>query len=385
MKLTALQVKNAKPGSHSDGKGLILLVKPSGAKSWVLRAQANGKRRDYGLGPVDLVSLQEAREKAVEGRKMIRAGFDPSMEWKRARRVLPTFEAAARQYHSNVKAGWKNGKHNAQWLSTLESHAFPVIGNETVDRIEASHIESVLQPIWMTIPETARRVRQRIGSVLDYAHGQGWRSTEAPMRAVQSLMKGLKQPRKGNFAAMPYSEVPSFVAKLREAGPSIGRSALEFLILTAARSGEVRGAKWGEIDTGKLQWNVPAARMKMGESHSVPLTLRAVAILKDMQSHSRGEPGDLIFPGQRRQPLSDMTLGKALKTIDGRAFTVHGFRSSFRDWAAEKTTFPNDWAEAALAHGLSNRVEAAYKRTKFLDQRRALMDAWAAFLLTDSY
>jgi integrase len=287
-KLNALQVKNAKPGRHSDGKGLLLLVKPSGAKSWILRAQADGKRRDFGLGPVDLVSLQEAREKALEGRKMLRAGFDPSVEWKRSRRVLPTFEAAARHYHENVKAGWKNGKHNAQWITTLETYAFPLIGKETVDRVEASHIESVLQPIWMTVPETARRVRQRIGSVLDYAHGQGWRATEAPMRAVQSLMKGLKQPKKGNFAAMPYSELPSFVKRLREAGPSIGRSALEFLILTAARSGEVRGALWGEIDWEMAQWNIPAERMKMGEPHSVPLTSRALAILKEMQAHSRG-------------------------------------------------------------------------------------------------
>ncbi len=213
--LTALQVKNAKPGRYADGKGLYLFVKPTGARSWVLRVQGDGRRRDFGLGPVDLVSLQEARDKAIEGRKMVRGGLDPSLEWKRVQCVIPTFEVAARKYHENIQGGWKNGKHAAQWLSTLTAHAFPIIGAMRVDMIDTPAIQSVLLPIWLVVPETARRVRQRIGAVLDFAHGQGWRAGEAPMRAVA---KGLpKQPRQGgHFAAMPYSDLPAFMAKLRD-------------------------------------------------------------------------------------------------------------------------------------------------------------------------
>ena len=174
--LTALQVKNAKPGRHADGKGLYLFVKPTGAKSWVLRVQGDGRRRDFGLGPVDLVSLQDARDKAIEGRKLVRKGLDPSLEWKRVQCVIPTFEVAARKYHENIECGWKNDKHGKQWLSTLETHAFPIIGSKRVDMIDTPAIQSVLLPIWLIVPETARRVRQRIGAVLDFAHGQGWRA-----------------------------------------------------------------------------------------------------------------------------------------------------------------------------------------------------------------
>jgi integrase len=380
--LTAFQVKHAKKGRHGDGKGLYLLVSPTGAKSWMLRVQVDGRRRDFGLGSLDLISLQEARDKALEGRKMAKAGFDPSLEWKKLRTALPTFEEAARRYHEAVKGGWRNSKHPTQWINTLEKYAFPVIGSTTVDKIDAPDIQRVLIPIWQTVPETARRVRQRVAVVLDYAKGQGWRSTEAPMRAVNSLMKAIKQPRKGNFAAMPYKEVPAFLQKLRDADQTIGRLALQFLILTAARSGEVRGATWGEIDLESGQWNLPASRMKMGEPHSVPLTAAASAVLEQARHFSTGSDDALIFPGLKRKPLSDMTLSKALKASGGDAFTVHGFRSSFRDWVAEQTSYPREWAEAALAHSVPNRVEAAYRRTKFLDQRRGMMNDWAGFTAT---
>lgn len=380
-KLTVLQVKNAKPGRHLDAHGLYLLVKPSGAKSWVLRVQVAGRRRDFGLGSAHLVSLQEAREKARETLKAAKAGLDPAFERKRALRMIPTFREAAEQYHQTVKASWKNGKHADQWITTLEKYAFPIIGKARVDHIDAPRIQSVLMPIWLTTPETARRVRQRVTSVLDFAHGQGWRETEAPRHAVDSLMKRLKQPKRGaGFAAIPYADVPALMANLTNSEPTSGRLALRFLVLTSARSGEVRGATWAEIDFKKAQWNVPAARMKAGDPHTVPLTPEAIEILHLAREFTDGKADRPVFAGMRKgQTMSDATMAKALKLAGGSGFTVHGMRSAFRDWVAEKTTFPGEWAEAALAHTLPNKVEAAYRRTKFVEQRRALMGAWAAF------
>ena len=379
--LTAVEVRNAKAGRHADGKGLYLLVKPSGAKSWVLRVQVGGRRRDYGLGSLDLVSLQEARDRALEYRKAAKSGLDPSLERKKAQRAIPTFEEAARRYHETVRGSWRNGKHADQWLSTLVTHAFPTIGSMRVDHVDAPTVQSVLLPIWLTLPETARRVRQRVSSVLDFAHGQGWRATETPRNAINSLMKRIKQPRRGGgFAAMPYAELPDFMGDLRAGSPTVGRLALQFLILTAARSGEVRGARWDEIDLDKAQWNIPAARMKAGEAHSVPLTPAAVEVLRQARGLTPVRHGQPIFPGLKGQPLSDATLAKVLRVAGGGAFTVHGMRSAFRDWIAEQTTFPGDWAEAALAHTLPNKVEAAYKRTKFIEQRRKLMAAWSDYL-----
>lgn len=384
-KLTALAVKNAKPGRHPDGKGLYLYVKPTGSKSWVLRVVVNGRRRDFGLGPVDLVTLQEARDKAIEGRRLARAGVVPSIEWKRAAEEIPTFADAARQYHGIVKGGWRNRKHGDQWLSTLEAHAFPLIGAKPIDQIDASAIQSVLLPIWLTLPETARRVRQRIATVLDYAKAKGWRETEAPMRAVNALMRGIKQPKGGSFAAMPYADLPAFMAKLRAKAPSIGGLALQFTILTAARSGEVRGAQWDEIDMESATWNIPAGRMKAGEPHSIPLSDPAMDILRQVAGLVTGRKGELVFPGSKGKPLSDMTLTAALKRAGGEKYTVHGFRSAFRDWGADLTGFSGDWLEAALAHAIPNKVEAAYRRTKFLDQRRSkVMPAWADYVLGNS-
>lgn len=390
-KLNAVQVRNAKPGRHADGKGLYLLVKPtrnrktgaieSGAKSWVLRVQVAGRRRDFGLGSLDVVSLEEARDSARESRKLAKAGLDPTLERKKALRLIPTFKEAAGRYHAAVKGSWRNGKHAGQWLATLETYAFPTIGGMRVDHIDAPTIQSVLLPIWLTLPETARRVRQRIGSVLDYAHGQGWRETETPRNAVNSLMKRIKQPRRGaGFAAMPYADLPAFITGLRGEQPSVGRLALQFLILTAGRSGEVRGAQWEEIDLDKGQWTIPAERMKAGEAHSVPLTPPAIEILRQIRELTGARKGLPIFPGLKGQPLSDATLAKVLRVAGGGDSTVHGMRSAFRDWAAEQTSFPGEWAEAALAHTLPNKVEAAYRRTKFLEQRRKMMDAWADYL-----
>jgi integrase len=270
----------------------------SGAKSWVLRVQVAGRRRDFGLGSLDIVSLEEARDKAREGRKLAKAGLDPSLERKKSMRLIPTFKEAAERYHAAVKGSWRNGKHADQWLSTLETHAFPLIGTTRVDHNDAPTIQSVLLPIWLTLPETARRVRQRVGSVLDYAHGQGWRATETPRNAVNSLMKRIKQPRRGaGFAAMPYADLPDFMRGLRDGQPSVGRLALQFLILTAGRSGEVRGATWDEIDLDKAQWNLPAARMKAGEAHSVPLSPPATEVLRRIYEITGVRKGRPIFPG----------------------------------------------------------------------------------------
>jgi integrase len=228
-------------------------------------------------------------------------------------------------------------------------------------------------------------VRQRVGSVLDFAHGQGWRTTETPRNAINSLMKRIKQPRRsGGFAAMPYAELPAFMGELRSGSPTVGRLALQFLILTAARSGEVRGARWEEIDLDKAQWNIPADRMKAGVAHSVPLTPAAVEVLRQVREVTSVRKGQPIFPGLKGKPLSDATLAKVLRVGGEGRSTVHGMRSAFRDWIAEQTSFPGDWAEAALAHTLPNKVEAAYKRTKFLDQRRKLMEAWSDYLATKS-
>jgi integrase len=381
MALNNTRVKNAKPGRHSDGKGLYLLVKPSGSKSWVLRVQHNGTRRDFGLGSTDLLSLDEARDKAREGRKLAKAGISPSLEWRQQEVVAtPTFEAAARQYHEQVSKAWRNGKHGKQWLATLEAHAFPRIGSKPVDEIDAPLMQSVLMPIWLTVPETSRRVRQRMGVVLDFAHGKGWRDTEAPMRALNQLMSGIRQPQGGNFDAMPYADVPAFVAKLRAADQSVGRMALQFLILTVARSGEVRKGHWREIDLDAAEWRVPGSHTKTGRVHIVPLVPEAVAILTQMRGLFGGDPDAPIFPGLRGRTLSDGTLAKAMRTTGGGDYTVHGFRSSFRDWAAE-TGQPDAWAEAALSHKIPDKVEAAYKRTTFFAQRRdKLMPAWASFV-----
>jgi integrase len=327
---------------------------------------------------LDSVGIAEAREKASQWRKTAKEGRDPSEEAKRLNAIMPTFTEAAEAYHESRKGSWKNGKHADQWINTLRTYAYPAIGKLTVDRIDAPEIQSVLIPIWQSKAETAVRVRQRIGTVLDHCKAMGWRDTEAPMRAVNTLLKGLKQPKKGNFAALRYKAVPAFMAKLKAKQPTAGNLALQFLILTAARSGEVRGAAWSEIDFERALWTIPAERMKMGQEHQVPLPPAAITILEAAKGELIIQPDRIIFPGLKRQALSDMTLGKVLKSNGGDGYTVHGFRSSFRDWCAE-SGFNNDWAEAALAHSVPNRVEAAYRRTKFLEQRRGLMVEWAVF------
>ncbi|WP_221793428.1 tyrosine-type recombinase/integrase [Aquisediminimonas sediminicola] len=377
-KMTALGVKAlTQPGRYQDGRGLMLLVKPSGSRSWQLRVQADGKRRDFGLGSANSVGLSEARTKADEIRKLYKSGVDPVAQRqaeKRAQILIPTFRVAAETAHAELVSGWRNVKHRADWLSSLERYAFGAIGDLRIDLIDGPMVRELLLPIWLEKPETARRVRQRVKGVLDWATTKGLRTS----LDLSGLSKGLpRQPKSDNhFAAMDYENIPDFCATLKAAPETIGRLALLFTIYTAARSGETRGATWEEINLEAKQWTIPAERMKAGKEHIVPLSEPALAILKRMHEARTGIKSDPLFPGNLGKPLSDMTLSKILRDMELKV-TVHGFRSSFKDWAVESTSFPDAVSEAALAHMDTNRVRAAYRRTDFLKMRVDLMAAWA--------
>ena len=357
------------------GDGLYRYERPGGSSSWVCRVQHKGDRRDFGLGSCSKVSLVDARERAREVRSQVEMGLDPQFE-RRKVDAVPTFKDAAQRVYEVHSKTWRNGKHHGQWMRTLEAYAFPFIGKMKVDRITGPMIRDLLAEIWLTKPETARRVRQRVGVVLDWAYASGYRDTEAPMRAIT---KGLpRQPRRdGHFPAMPYEKVPKFVQKLRSR-ESFSRLALEFAIFTAARSGEVRGMTWDEVDLEDGLWTLPKERMKAFREHVVPLASRPMRILRRCkQLRLRESP--YVFPGfKNMQPLSDMTLSKLMKEM-GQPYTPHGFRSSFRDWVSEETDHPSDVAEAALAHVVANKTEAAYRRGNLLEKRRVMMAGWAAF------
>ncbi|TXC69609.1 DUF4102 domain-containing protein [Sphingomonas ginsenosidivorax] len=379
--LTVIKVKSIKDaGRHSDGNGLLLVVKDSGAKSWLLRAQANGKRRDIGLGTYPAVSLADAREAAAQARKQMRAGEDPVAAKQAARKaaaVIPTFRVAAETVHGEQKGDWVNDKHRSQWINTLTTFAFPAIGSQPLNKVTSADVLDVLKPIWQTKPETARRVLQRIGKVLDWGYSRGHCPSEAPMRSIRAgLPRQTKRPE--HFESLPHKDVGALMTKL-EQNDTAGRLALRFLILTAARSGEVRGATWDEITDGV--WTVPASRMKAKKEHVVPLSAAAVAVLETAKKLRKGVAGEPIFPGpSSHKPLSDMTLTKVLRTETRDKSTVHGFRSSFRDWAAECTSFPSEVAETALAHAIPDKVVAAYRRTNYLEKRRDMMADWASYV-----
>jgi integrase len=365
----------SRPGRIGDGDGLYLVVKLSGSKSWVVRVQKNGNRRDFGLGSAAKVSLAVARERAREVRTWVELGLDPLFERRKAQGI-PTFREATAKVLAQHRKTWRNEKHEQQWIRTLEAYAFPHLGNVQVNDITGPMIRNVLAEIWLAKPETARRVRQRIGTVLDWAYASGYRDSEAPMRAIT---KGLpRQPKKeGHFAAMPYSRVPAFVPRLRER-ESYSRLALEFAILTAARSGEVRHAEFDEFDLSAGLWTIPAQKMKASREHVVPLCARAARIIERC-AELRIRNCPLVFPGMRGfKPMSDMTLTKLLREMK-EPYTVHGFRSAFRDWVSEETNHPSDVAEAALAHMVKDKTEAAYRRGNLLEKRRLLMADWAGY------
>lgn len=384
--LTTLSVQNAEPGTHSDGRGLYLRVSDSGAKRWFVRVVVSGRRSDVGLGSASLVSLADARDLAHEIKRKTRIeGVDPVSARRRIKGgAVPTFEEVAREVHKVNLPTWKNAKHGAQWLATLERHAFPRIGRMSVDRVMHGDVLAVLLPIWTTRPETARRTLQRLRMVFDFAIAAGHRSAANPVTLAKGGLPKQTEHVK-HFAALPYANVPDFIAKLRD-GPNFDavRLALEFLILCASRSGEVRGAAWSEINLGKAVWTIPALRMKTGMTgkaprpHTVPLSPQAVAVLdeaKDLWPRT-----SLIFPGRNGKMLSDMALTMALRRL-GFDVTVHGFRTSFRTWAAECTSYPGELAEAALAHTTKSAVEAAYQRSDLLEKRRSLMNDWAVYTL----
>ncbi len=381
-KLTVMAVKAlSTPGRHADGDGLYLVIKAGGTRSWVLLHQLNGRRREFGLGPAKSISLAEARQRAVETRKQVPAGVDPVEAKRASRRILaamPTFREAALAVHRERERHWKNPKHRAQWLSSLETYAFPTIGALPIDKVAGPAIRDLLAPIWNDRQETARRVLQRVKTVLDWAHAKGHRQEEAPLRSVKTgLAKQTK--RSGNFAALPYKQVAGLTAKLA-GNDTAGRLALRFVILTAARSGEVRGATWGEIDLVNAIWTIPAGRMKAQKEHVVPLSGASLAVLRTAERIRKGIAGEPIFPGLKGKPLSDMTMLKTLRTAVGGASTVHGLRSSFRVWAAEATAFPSEAAEAALAHVIPSKNVKAYLRSNYLDIRRTMMTDWAIFV-----
>lgn len=383
MPLTALKVTHARPGRHADMHGLYLLVRDSGARSWVLRLQHAGTRRDFGLGPVHDVSLADARASAAAIRKQVREGLDPTVRRAKQRKISPTFEKVTRDCYDAMKGGWKDQR-RVSWLTSFERHVFPQIGGKAVTGVDSVAVLSVLEPIWLAIPDTAKRVLQRIGTVLDYAHIKGLITEEVSLRSVT---RGLpRQTRQVTHrAAMPHADVPDFMKALMALPSTLGRDALKLTILTAVRSNETRYASWGEFDLDASVWSIPASRMKMREAHVIPLAPSAVKLLRrlrEQQGEIGGEPapGALLFTFTGVKPISDMTMLKVLRDMNIESATVHGFRSSFTDWVAECTNAPKEIADKALAHQISNAVEAAYRRTDFFEKRRLMMEDWAGYL-----
>lgn len=387
--LSAVEVKTAKAGRHADGGGLHLLVKDTGARSWVYRFMLKGKSRDIGLGPAGPggISLADARNLATALRLKVKAGIDPLEERQRADANAKaaeqaakvagiTFKAMAETHIAANKESWRNAKHRQQWENTLKTYAYPVFGDMPVAEVDTPHVLKVLEPIWREVPETASRLRGRIETVLDSAKARGYRQGENPARWRGHLAQILPARRKlsrGHHKAMPYEAVPEFLATLR-AREAVSALALEFVILTAARTGEVIAAEWSEVDLAKAIWSVPAERMKAGKEHRVPLSPRAVEILEE----TRKLGGKYLFPGAQRAKLSSMAMAMLLRRMK-QDVTVHGFRSAFRDWAAECTGYSHEVAEMALAHTIGNAVERAYRRGDLFEKRRRLMADWATY------
>lgn len=387
--MKALEVQRLKePGLHFVGTvpGLALQIVPSGARSWVLRVMVGGKRREMGLGGFPAVTLAMAHEKAREARDLIRQGRDPILLAREALSALKaeqaralTFAQCAEAYIDAHEVGWRNEKHTQQWRSTMKTYVYPVMGDMLVRDVALAHVLKVLEPIWRTKTETASRVRGRMESVLDWAKGRGYRAGDNPAawkgNLDAQLPKREKVAKVEHHQALAVGEVGAFMRDLR-GQEGLGAKALQFAILTAARSGEVRGMAWSEVDLGAAVWTVPADRMKAGREHRVPLSAAVVELLKALPQ-TPGSP--LVFTAPRGGPLSDMTLTAVLRRMQVDA-VPHGFRSTFRDWAAERTSYPNEVCEMALAHVVSDKVEAAYRRGDLFEKRRRLMEDWASFL-----
>ena len=381
-KLTKKLVENLGAGRHGDGDGLYLVVDPSGARRWIVRVVVKGQRNakgaplrtDFGLGGADVVTLNQARERALEYRRMAKQGLNPRFN---AAREIPTFEEIARQVHIDRMPTWKNAKHGEQWINTLRDYAFPKIGRMPIDSIGQPEIMMCLAPIWTEKHETARRLAQRLKIVLDVAKSKGFRSGENPVTAIhdaQVLPKVKAKPK--HHSAMGWQSIPAFYADLKTRD-AMAAKALMFTCLTGSRTGEVLGMKWGEVDFDLRLWTCPAERMKTGNVHRVPLTDEMVAILEPL----RAMQSDFVFEGQKRhKPMSNMAMLMLLRRMQVEGVTVHGFRSTFRDWAAEVANAQREVAEMSLAHKVGSDVERAYARSDLLEKRRALMAAWSGFV-----
>ena len=367
-----------KPGRHSDGGGLYLNVTPTGSRSWLFMWTKDGKRREMGMGAYPSVTLAKARTLASGYREAVASGRDPIAD--KAKTEEPTFGECADQFLSSMEGQWRNEKHRAQWKFTLEEYC-KAMRPRKVSTISTVDVLSALHPIWEVKNETAYRLRGRIERVLDFAKVKGWRDGENPAvwrGHLKNVLPARQKLARGHHAAMAFDAVPAFMERLRGSDAMAARC-LEFLILTAARSGEARDAEWSEIDMAAKVWTVPASRMKAGREHRVPLTDAAMAVLVPLHDN-RGESA-LIFPGQKKgRPLSIMAMAMLMRRMKLDAFTVHGFRSAFRDWAGDRTTFPREVAEAALAHTVGDETERAYRRSDALDRRRKLMVAWEQYL-----
>ena len=385
-RLTVREVQTiSQPGLYSDGDGLYLQVTSPSSKTWIYRYQLRGRRRDLGLGSCKIYSLAIAREKAFEARRKVKEGIDPIEERRTTLhddRITIDFREASGRYIVAKSPEWKNAKHKQQWTNTIAKYCTPIIGSISVNAINTELVLKCLEPIWREKPETATRIRSRIEIILNWAKVKGYRNGENPARWKGHLDQLL--PSKPKFAAvrshasMPYASIPTFMTKLQERSDT-ACYALTFLILTASRTGEVRNAQWNEIDLCTASWEIPGTRMKSGRNHRIPLSKPALKILATMQTMPMN---DFIFPGRKRdKPISDMSMLEVLRRQQ-IPFMVHGFRASFRTWVAEKTTFQDDVAEAALAHSVGNKVVAAYQRGDLFEKRCRLMDAWAEFIWT---
>jgi integrase len=387
--LTPMTVKHAKAGRHADGGGLHLLVKSTGARSWVFRFTLNSQSRDVGLGPAGVggISLADARDLAAALRLKVRAGIDPLEERQReatealaaaqaASIAKMTFKAVAEAYIGANEASWRNGKHRQQWRNTLATYVYPIVGELPVAEVGTAHVLKILEPIWQDKPETASRIRGRIETVLDAAKARGYREGENPARwrgHIAQILPPRSRLTRGHHKAMPYEAIPAFMGQLRERDAMAARG-LEFAILTATRTSEVLGATWAEVDLEKAIWTVPASRMKAGKEHRVPLSPRAIEILKAIKPLGKAT----LFPASKGDKLSTMAMSMLLRRMK-QDCTVHGFRSGFRDWAAECTSYSHEVCEMALAHVIGNKAEAAYRRGDLFEKRRLLMADWAIY------
>ena len=368
------------PGRMFDGNGLFLLVTergPNVSKVWKQRITVNGHRQELGLGRYPVVTLAKARDKALTNLRVVDDGLNPKVERRRARGI-PTFTELARADFEHRKAGWRNEKHSAQWIGTLEEFAFPLLGDRTVDAITVDDVFRVLSPLWHKRPTTAKRLRQRIAAVLAVAVAKGHRA-DNPGETVKALLAKHQAVETKGHRSLAYGDVAGALAKVRESSAHRSTAlALEFLVLTAARAGEVRFATWNEVDIEAATWTVPAERMKAGREHRVPLSSRAIEILAEAREVGNART-DLIFPGRGGRVLGERSMLQVLDRLGINA-TAHGFRASFRVWAAERTTSPREVCEAALAHTIKDKAEAAYQRSDLFDRRRDLMERWAAYL-----